>query len=93
MEEGTDTIITSKLASETLTMDLKPDEDGRRPSQGILSANNAYGDVDQCIDYVQQLIDAGADEILFMTNMGTVPQWSQLETLRKIGTYVIPHFR
>ncbi len=93
VEEGTDTIITSKLASETLTMDLRPDEAGRRPSQGILSANNAYGDVAQCIDYVQQLIDAGADEILFMTNMGTVPQWAQLETLRKIGTYVIPHFR
>ena len=93
LEEGTNTIITTKLASETLTMELKPDEGGRRPSEGILSANNAYGDVAQCIDYVQQLIDAGADEILFMTNMGTVPQWAQLETLRKIGTHVIPHFR
>ena len=93
LEEGTNTIITTKLASETLTMDLRPDEDGRRPSEGILSADNAYGDVAQCIDYVQQLIDAGADEILFMTNMGTVPQWAQLETLRKIGTHVIPHFR
>jgi len=93
LEEGTNTIITTKLASETLTMELKPDEGGRRPSEGILSADNAYGDVAQCIDYVQQLIDAGADEILFMTNMGTVPQWAQLETLRKIGTHVIPHFR
>ena len=93
VEEGTDTIITTKLASETLTMDLRPDEGGRRPTAGILSAKNAYGDVEQCIDYVQQLIDAGADEILFMTNMGTVPQWAQLETLRKIGTHVIPHFR
>jgi alkanesulfonate monooxygenase SsuD/methylene tetrahydromethanopterin reductase-like flavin-dependent oxidoreductase (luciferase family) len=93
VEEGGETIITTKLASETLTMELRPDEDGRRPSAGILSANHAYGDVAQCIDYVQQLIDAGADEILFMTNMGTVPQWAQLETLRKIGTHVIPHFR
>jgi alkanesulfonate monooxygenase SsuD/methylene tetrahydromethanopterin reductase-like flavin-dependent oxidoreductase (luciferase family) len=93
VEEGTDTIITTKLASETLTMDLRPDEGGRRPTAGILSAKNAYGDVAQCIDYVQQLIDAGADEILFMTNMGTVPQWAQLETLRKIGAHVIPHFR
>ncbi|MBW8812908.1 MAG: LLM class flavin-dependent oxidoreductase [Caulobacterales bacterium] len=93
LEAGTNTIITSKLASETLTMELRPDEGGRRPSEGILSADNAYGDVAKCIDYVQQLIDAGADEILFMTNMGTVPQWAQLETLRKIGTHVIPHFR
>ena len=93
VEEGTDTIITTKLASETLTMDLRPDEGGRRPSGGILSAKNAYGSVDECINYVEQLIAAGADEILFMTNMGTVPQLAQLETLRKIGTYVIPHFR
>ncbi|CAH0351213.1 MAG: LLM class flavin-dependent oxidoreductase [Sphingobium sp.] len=93
VEEGTNRIITTQLASETLTMELKPDEGGRRPSNGILSADNAYGTVDDCINYVEQLIAAGADEILFMTNMGTVPQWAQLETLRKIGTYVIPHFR
>lgn len=93
LEEGTDTIITTKLASETLTMDLRPDEGGRRPSGGILSAKNAYGDVQDCINYVEQLIAAGADEILFMTNMGTVPQWAQMETLRKIGTHVIPPFR
>jgi phospholipase/lecithinase/hemolysin len=58
-----------------------------------LNADNAYGSVADCISYVEQLAAAGADEILFMTNMGTVPQWAQLETLRKIGTHVIPHFR
>ncbi|AKM09476.1 LLM class flavin-dependent oxidoreductase [Croceicoccus naphthovorans] len=93
VEEGTNTIITTKLASETLTMDLKEREGDRKPSSGILSAQNAYGTVEDCIDYVQQLADAGADEILFMTNMGTVPHWAQMETLRKIGTHVIPHFR
>ena len=93
VEEGTNQIITTKLASETLTMELKPDEGGRRPSGGILCADNAYGSVADCISYVEQLAEAGADEILFMTNMGTVPQWAQLETLRKIGTHVIPHFR
>jgi alkanesulfonate monooxygenase SsuD/methylene tetrahydromethanopterin reductase-like flavin-dependent oxidoreductase (luciferase family) len=93
VEEGTNQIITTKLASETLTMQLNPDEDGRRPSGGILNADNAYGSVADCISYVEQLAAAGADEILFMTNMGTVPQWAQLETLRKIGTHVIPHFR
>ena len=93
LEAGTNQIITTRLASETVTMELKADEDGRRPSKGILNADNAYGTVDDCISYVEQLIAAGADEILFMTNMGTVPQWAQLETLRKIGTYVIPHFR
>jgi alkanesulfonate monooxygenase SsuD/methylene tetrahydromethanopterin reductase-like flavin-dependent oxidoreductase (luciferase family) len=93
VDKDTNQIITTKLASETLTMELKPDEGGRRPSGGILCADNAYGSVEDCIDYVEQLMEAGADEILFMTNMGTVPQWAQLETLRKIGTHVIPHFR
>lgn len=93
VEEGGKTIITTKLASETLTMDLRASEDGRKPSKGILNAQNAYGTVADCIDYVRQLADAGADEILFMTNMGTVPHWAQMETLRKIGTHVIPHFR
>jgi ATP phosphoribosyltransferase len=39
-------------------MDLRPDEDGRRPSGGILSAKSAYGNVADCIDYVSQLADA-----------------------------------
>ncbi|MDT4851986.1 hypothetical protein FQZ97_862000 [compost metagenome] len=46
-----------------------------------------------CIGYVQRLIDAGADEILFICQMGTVPQWAQLETLKNIGEHVIPYFR
>jgi len=59
----------------------------------MLNPNHAYGTVQDCIAYVQKLIDAGADEILFICQMGTVPQWAQLETLRNIGTHVIPHFR
>ena len=38
------------------------------------SAEDAYGTVDDCIGYVQRLFDAGADEILFLVQMGTVPQ-------------------
>ena len=38
-------------------------------------------------------IDAGADEILFICQMGTVPNWAQLETLKNIGEKVIPYFR
>ena len=53
----------------------------------------AYGTVDDCIGYVSRLIEAGADEILFICQMGSVPQWAQLETIRNIGQHVIPHFR
>jgi alkanesulfonate monooxygenase SsuD/methylene tetrahydromethanopterin reductase-like flavin-dependent oxidoreductase (luciferase family) len=53
----------------------------------------AYGTPADCIAYVQRLIDAGADEIMFLIQMGTVPQEVCLETIRNIGTYVLPHFR
>jgi alkanesulfonate monooxygenase SsuD/methylene tetrahydromethanopterin reductase-like flavin-dependent oxidoreductase (luciferase family) len=55
--------------------------------------NDAYGTPDDCIRYVQRLFDAGADEILFLMQMGTIPQAAILETIRNIGEFVIPHFR
>jgi alkanesulfonate monooxygenase SsuD/methylene tetrahydromethanopterin reductase-like flavin-dependent oxidoreductase (luciferase family) len=54
---------------------------------------DAYGTADDCIAYVQRLFDAGADEILFLSQMGTVPQDAILETIENIGRKVIPHFR
>jgi len=42
---------------------------------------------------VQRLIDAGADEILFLMQMGTVPHEAIMQTIRNIGEHVIPHFR
>ena len=80
-------VIRTSFASEKLTVDFSD------PTMMMLNPNHAYGTVQDCIGYVQRLIDAGADEILFICQMGTVPQWAQLETLRNIGTHVIPHFR
>ncbi|MEI9987903.1 MAG: LLM class flavin-dependent oxidoreductase [Aliidongia sp.] len=54
---------------------------------------DAYGTAADCIAYVERLFDAGADEILFLSQMGTVPQAAILETIHEIGTKVIPHFR
>ena len=36
---------------------------------------------------------AGADEIMCMIQMGTIPQEAMMETIRQFGEYVIPHFR
>lgn len=55
--------------------------------------NDAYGAPDDCIKHVQRLFDAGADEILFLMQMGTVPHQAIMETIRHIGETVIPHFR
>ena len=59
----------------------------------IVSSIAHCGTVDDCIGYVNRLIEAGADEIMFLVQMGTVPQWAMLETIRNIGEHVIPHFR
>ena len=80
-------VIKSRWASEEITVDFSDS------SMALMNPNHAYGTVKDCIGYVQRLVDAGADEILFICQMGTVPQWAQLETIRNIGEHVIPYFR
>jgi alkanesulfonate monooxygenase SsuD/methylene tetrahydromethanopterin reductase-like flavin-dependent oxidoreductase (luciferase family) len=60
---------------------------------GLYNPNHAYGTSEDAIGYVQRLVDAGADEVMFLIQMGTVPQWAALETIRKLGREVIPGFR
>jgi alkanesulfonate monooxygenase SsuD/methylene tetrahydromethanopterin reductase-like flavin-dependent oxidoreductase (luciferase family) len=62
-------------------------------STGLFNPNHAYGSVRDAIGYVERLVDAGADEIMFLIQMGTVPQEAALETIRRLGQDVIPHFR
>jgi alkanesulfonate monooxygenase SsuD/methylene tetrahydromethanopterin reductase-like flavin-dependent oxidoreductase (luciferase family) len=54
---------------------------------------DAYGTPEDCIRHVTRLRDAGADEILFMFQMGGIPHDVIMETIRNIGEKVIPHFR
>jgi alkanesulfonate monooxygenase SsuD/methylene tetrahydromethanopterin reductase-like flavin-dependent oxidoreductase (luciferase family) len=79
--------IIASIGREVVTLDLSS------ASGELLNPNHAYGTVADCITYVERLIEAGADEILFMNQMGTIPQWAMMETIRKIGEKVIPHFR
>ncbi len=55
--------------------------------------DHAYGNKDDAIRYVSELEAAGVDEIMMMTQMGTIPQWAMLETIKQFGEHVIPHFR
>ena len=54
---------------------------------------HAYGDWRSAIEYAERLIDAGADEIMCIAQMGTVTHEASMETIRQWGTKVIPHFR
>ena len=59
---------------------------------GLFTPNHAYGSGDDAIGYVERLIQAGADEIMFIHQMGTVPHEAIVETIENIGKHVIPHF-
>jgi alkanesulfonate monooxygenase SsuD/methylene tetrahydromethanopterin reductase-like flavin-dependent oxidoreductase (luciferase family) len=54
---------------------------------------HAYGDWKDAIAYAERLEEAGADEIMCLIQMGTVPQSACMETIRWWGEKVIPHFR
>jgi hypothetical protein len=54
---------------------------------------HAYGNAEDAIRYVEELEKVGADEIMCMIQMGTLPQDVMLETIRQFGSKVIPHFQ
>ncbi|MFB8008869.1 LLM class flavin-dependent oxidoreductase [Nocardia sp. NPDC056000] len=62
-------------------------------STAIFNTDHAYGTADDAIAYVERLRAAGADEILCLIQMGTVPQDACMETIRQWGEKVIPHFQ
>jgi alkanesulfonate monooxygenase SsuD/methylene tetrahydromethanopterin reductase-like flavin-dependent oxidoreductase (luciferase family) len=55
--------------------------------------DHAYGTAARAIAYVEQLEEVGADEIMCIIQMGTVPHAACMETIRQWGEKVIPHFR
>ena len=60
---------------------------------GLFNPNHAYGTAQDAIGYCERLIEAGADEIMFLIQMGGVPQEAALATIRNLGEQVIPRFR
>ena len=60
---------------------------------GYYDFDAAYGTPKEAIAYCERLREAGADEILFLPQMGTVPHEIIMQTIGNIGKYVIPHFR
>ena len=53
----------------------------------------SFGNPDDIRAYVAALADAGADEVMFLIQMGTVPQDACLESIRMIGEHVIPEYQ
>ncbi|MEQ8842089.1 MAG: LLM class flavin-dependent oxidoreductase [Acidimicrobiales bacterium] len=80
-------VVEASVGSEKVTLDLSD------PAMALHNANHGYGTVEDCIGYVTRLVEAGADEILFLCQMGTIPQAAQIETLHHLGEEVLPYFR
>ena len=66
-----------------------------RPNSGdtFNLVEHAYGSWRDAIAFAERLEAAGADEVMCLIQMGTVPQAACLETIRQWGEHVIPHFR
>jgi alkanesulfonate monooxygenase SsuD/methylene tetrahydromethanopterin reductase-like flavin-dependent oxidoreductase (luciferase family) len=78
--------VVAYLSAEKLTVN-----DASTNIYGI--AEDAYGTPEDCINYVTRLFEAGADEILFIFQMGGISHDVVMQTIRNIGEKVIPHFR
>nr|WP_202538321.1 LLM class flavin-dependent oxidoreductase [Streptomyces sp. SID8379] len=92
--DGTDEAAEMRKAAEQVVARLHEQQIPVRPNAtATFNADHAYGTAADAIAYVERLRDAGADEIMCLIQMGTVPQAACLETLRQWGETVIPHFR
>ena len=80
-------VVEASIGSEAVRVDLSD------PAMALRNPNHGYGTAEDCFSYVKRLIEAGADEIMFLCQMGTVPQQAQLETIRNIADHVIPRLR
>ncbi len=78
--------IVTYLSEEKITV-------GDEHTSNYTVAQDAYGTAEDCIRYVTRLQEAGADEILFLFQMGGIPHGAILRTIRNIGEKVIPYFR
>lgn len=83
-----------RRAAEQVTARLHEQSIPVRPSStATFHADHAYGSAGDAIAYAERLRDAGADEVMCLIQMGTVPQEACVETIRQWGQHVIPHFR
>ncbi|GAA2065897.1 LLM class flavin-dependent oxidoreductase [Streptomyces albiaxialis] len=83
-----------RRAAEQVVATLHEQDIPVRPSStATFHADHAYGGAGDAIAYVERLREAGADEVMCLVQMGTVPQEACLETIRQWGEKVIPHFR
>jgi hypothetical protein len=64
-----------------------------RQAEAQFDPNQCYGNVDDAIAYCELQKAAGADELMFVFQMGTIPHEVAMKGIELVGKEVIPHFR
>jgi alkanesulfonate monooxygenase SsuD/methylene tetrahydromethanopterin reductase-like flavin-dependent oxidoreductase (luciferase family) len=91
--EDEDNLAAIKADAERMVARLHEAKIPVRPnSLATFNPNHAYGNTTDAINYVERLAEGGVDEIMCLIQMGTIPQDVCLETIRRWGETVIPHF-
>lgn len=94
LPEGGDPLASVAAARDRYVAHLSEAEIPLSPNAtATYNVDHAYGTAAQAVDYVGQLRDAGADEVMCLIQMGFVDQEVALETIRQWGDKVIPEFR
>ena len=62
-------------------------------SASTYNLEHAYGNAEDAIRYITELQNLGADEIMCIMQMGTVPHEAIMSTIQAYGETIIPHFR
>jgi alkanesulfonate monooxygenase SsuD/methylene tetrahydromethanopterin reductase-like flavin-dependent oxidoreductase (luciferase family) len=79
--------------AETVTTYLSEQKIESPSSLQAASGPRAYGGPEEAAAYVDALRTSGADEVMFLIQMGTVPHEVCMESVQLIGEEVIPRFR
>jgi len=64
-----------------------------RQAEAQFDPNQCYGDANDAIDYCERQLEAGADELMFVFQMGTIPHEVCMKGMEIVGREVIPRFR
>ena len=64
-----------------------------RQAEAQFDPNKCYGDVNDAIEYCERQRAAGADELMFVFQMGTIPHEVSMKGIELVGEHVIPRFR
>ncbi len=93
VDDGTDQVAAIEASKDRLVARLSEANIPYSPTTtSVYNPEHAYGDARTAIGYTERLVDAGADEIMCIMQMGTVPHAACMETIRQWGEHVIPHF-